>query len=266
MTIVSDSKSPKGFSDLRVLIAGGTSGVGLASAVSFARQGVEGIVLLGRDVDRGKKAVAAVKEARPDQAVSFVSTDACDIERLTRDAEEARSRLGSVDVLVNSTASDYVPDLLMRTPIEEISGVFDRLVLPPVYLTRIVLPWMREQGSGSIINFASDAAKVATPGETIAGAGMAAIVMFSRTLAMEVKRDGVRVNVLTPSLIAGTPTAEKVTSGGFSARLFEKAAAMAHLGVAVPEDLAEMVVFLGGPQSARLTGQAISINGGISAA
>ncbi len=256
----------KPFPECGVLIAGGTSGVGLASAIGFAQEGVRGIVLLGRDRTRGESAISQVLTAVPDATVYFIRADASDIADITRAAEDARATLGSIDILVNSTASNYAPDLLMRTPIEEISGIFDRLVLPPIYLTRVVLPWMREQKSGSIINMASDAAKTATPGETIAGAGMAAIVMFSRTLAMEAKRDGIRVNVLTPSLISGTPTADLVMTGGFSAKLFEKAAAMAHLGVAEPEDLAEMVVFLGGPQSRRLTGQAISINGGISAA
>lgn len=258
--------SAKPLPECGVLIAGGTSGVGLASAIAFAREGVRGIVLLGRSSERGHSAVAAVAAAAPGADVTFIATDACDITSISQAAAQAHAHLGSIDILVNSTASNYAPDLLMHTPIEDISGIFDRLVLPPVYLSRVVLPWMRAQKSGSIINMASDAAKTATPGETIVGAGMAAIVMFSRTLAIEAKRDGIRVNVLTPSLIAGTPTADLVTRGGFSAKLFEKAAAMAHLGVAVPEDLANMIVFLGGPQSARLTGQAISINGGISAA
>jgi NAD(P)-dependent dehydrogenase (short-subunit alcohol dehydrogenase family) len=133
-------------------------------------------------------------------------------------------------------------------------------------LTREVLPVMREQGGGSIVTIASDAAKVATPGESVLGAAMAAIVMFSRVTAIEAKRDGIRVNVVTPSLIAGTPTAENVLRDGFSKRLFEKAAELAHLGVAEPDDLASLIVFLGGPGAARLTGQAISVNGGISAA
>jgi NAD(P)-dependent dehydrogenase (short-subunit alcohol dehydrogenase family) len=89
--------------------------------------------------------------------------------------------------------------------------------------------------------------------------------MFSKVAAMEAKRDGIRVNAVTPSLIAGTPTAENVLSDGFSKALFEKASSLAHLGVAEPEDLASLIVFLGGPASARLTGQAISVNGGISA-
>jgi 2-hydroxycyclohexanecarboxyl-CoA dehydrogenase len=95
---------------------------------------------------------------------------------------------------------------------------------------------------------------------------MAAIVMFSRVAAIEAKRNGVRVNAVTPSLIAGTETAERVLADGFSKGLFEKASQLAHLGVAEAEDLAALVVFLGGPGASRLTGQAISVNGGISAA
>jgi NAD(P)-dependent dehydrogenase (short-subunit alcohol dehydrogenase family) len=138
--------------------------------------------------------------------------------------------------------------------------------LPPMLLTRAVLPYMQQQGGGSIINVASDAAKVATPGESVLGAAMAAIVMFSKVAAIEAKRNGVRVNAVTPSLIAGTRTADNVLKDGFSKGLFEKAATLAHLGVAEPEDLASLIVFLGGPGAARLTGQAISVNGGISVA
>src|SRR3546814_6474792 len=77
--------------------------------------------------------------------VTGVQTCALPISDITRAAEAARAKLGSIDILLNSTASNYAPDLLMRTPIEDISGIFDRLVLPPIYLTRVVLPWMREQ-------------------------------------------------------------------------------------------------------------------------
>jgi NAD(P)-dependent dehydrogenase (short-subunit alcohol dehydrogenase family) len=69
---------------------------------------------------------------------------------------------------------------------------------------------------------------------------------------------------ISSSLIANTPTAEMVLRDGFSRKLFEKAATQAHLEVAEPEDLASMVVFLGGPGAAKLTGQVISVNGGIS--
>jgi NAD(P)-dependent dehydrogenase (short-subunit alcohol dehydrogenase family) len=131
-------------------------------------------------------------------------------------------------------------------------------------MMQAVLPVMRVQKGGSIITVASDAAKVATPGETLIGAAMAAIVMFSRTAALEAKRDGIRINLLTPSLIADTPGASLIAADPFAGKMFEKAATLAHLGVADATDLAEVALFLAGPQSRRITGQAISVNGGIS--
>jgi 2-hydroxycyclohexanecarboxyl-CoA dehydrogenase len=249
-----------------VVIAGGTSGVGLACAHAFAAAGAGGIVLLARDQARGKRARRDVLERCPDVTVDFIAADAMSPAGTVAAIGAARERLGRIDVLVSSVTSRYRPELLARTPIEQIPDIFTQQALPPMHLSRAVLPVMAAQRGGSIINIASDAAKTATPGETVLGASMAAIVMFSRTLAMEAKRDGVRVNVITPSLVAGTPTADLVLEDGFSRRLFEKAAAQAHLGVAEPDDLAGLVVFLASPAAARLTGQAISVNGGISAA
>jgi NAD(P)-dependent dehydrogenase (short-subunit alcohol dehydrogenase family) len=74
----------------------------------------------------------------------------------------------------------------------------------------------------------------------------------------------VRINLLTPSLIAGTPGAAMIEGDPFSARMFAKAAGLAHLGVAEAADLASMAVYLAGPAARRITGQVISINGGIS--
>ena len=249
-----------------VLIAGGTSGIGLASALAFTDAGVRRIALLGRDHARGDAARATVVSHCPDAQVDFLAGDAGDIDSVTRNVAEAHDRLGGLDIVVSSTASSYRPELLHRMPPEDVMGVLVAQAGPPLLLTRIALPYLREQGGGSIINIASDAAKVATPGESALGAAMAAIVMYSRTAALEAKRDGVRVNVLTPSLVLGTATAEHVLRDGFSQKLFEKAATQAHLGVAEAEDLASLVVYLGGPGAAKLTGQAISVNGGISAA
>lgn len=249
-----------------VVIAGGTSGVGLASAQRFVDAGVRRVVLLGRNPERGEAAREQVRRRCADAEVHFVAVDAEDAAQAESAIGQANSLVGGIDVLVNSTAANYRPELLHRIPVADFQAILTRQALPPMHLTGAVLPIMRAQGGGSIVNIASDAAKVATPGESVLGGAMAAIVMFSRVAAIEGKRDGIRVNVLTPSLIAGTPTAERVLEDGFSKKLFEKAAATAHLGVAEPDDLAHLVVFLGGPGAARLTGQAISVNGGISAA
>jgi 2-hydroxycyclohexanecarboxyl-CoA dehydrogenase len=228
--------------DSGVAITGGTSGVGLASARQLAQAGVRRFVLMGRDEQRGRAACAAVRDVAADAQVEFVAVDANDPADATRAIERALALIGAIDVLVNSSSSAAVPELLHDTPIEQIGPLLTGQALAPMHMTRAV------------------------PGEAVLGAGMAAIVMFSRAAAMEAKRDGVRINALTPSLITGTPTGDRVLEGGFSAKLFAKAMSMAHLGVTEADDLAALVVFLASPAAARLTGQAISVNGGISAA
>jgi NAD(P)-dependent dehydrogenase (short-subunit alcohol dehydrogenase family) len=253
------------FTDCGVAILGGTAGVGLETAAQFADRGAR-VVVLGRDQQRGLGACDYVRERVPGASIEFVAVDATDPSAAVGAERAARSKLRAIDVLVNTSGPSHLPRLLHKTPIEDVRTIIDRLVLPPLHMTHAALPAMRERGTGSIINVASDAAKVATPGETIIGAAMAAIVMFTRAAALEAKREGVRINVLTPSLIANTPGSAWIATDAFSSRMFEKAASMANLGVAEPEDLAAMILFLASPAARRITGQAISINGGISAA
>jgi NAD(P)-dependent dehydrogenase (short-subunit alcohol dehydrogenase family) len=254
------------YSDATALIAGGTSGIGLASALALAEAGVRRFALTARDRDRGEAARVKVTQSHPGTEVMFIPADATDTKEVAMAVDRTVERFGSLDIAVCSTAASYRPELLHHMPAEDVVGTVAAMAQPPLLLTHAAMAVMRDQGGGGIINIASDAGKVATPGESALGAAMAAIIMFSRVAAMEGKRDGVRVNVLTPSLVLGTATAENVLRDGFSKKLFEKAAAQAHLGVAVPEDLASLVVFLAGPAAAKLTGQAISVNGGISAA
>lgn len=255
------------FADSAALIVGGTSGVGLASAIQLAQSGVPRIGLVGRNTDRGEQARAAVLAAVPGVQVDFIRGDANDLAQAREVTSQAQARLGGVDILLNCTIdmSRYRPEPLVKLAPEDIGPTLMAVTMAPMQMCRLVLPLMQAKRGGVIINVASDAAKVPTPGETILGAAMAAICVFSRTLAMEAKRFGVRVNCLTPSLIGGTPTAEHVQQGGFSAKLFEQVKSMASLGVCVPEDLAAMIVFLASPAAAKVTGQVISVNGGISA-
>jgi len=90
--------------------------------------------------------------------------------------------------------------------------------------------------------------------------------MFTRTLAIEVSRFGIRANCITPSIVRDTISHERAMSGELSRKVFEKAESRARLGVPTPADIAPLVVFLVSPLASKITGQAISVNGGISAA
>lgn len=253
-------------SECGVLITGGTSGVGLATAQQFAAAGVTRIGLIGRNAERGAAARKAVLERSPEAKIVFISADANQVEQAARAVREAQEKIGNIDVLVNSTVGMAGPKLFHEMAVEDIGPTVFQQMMAPLVMSRLVLPGMRERQGGVILNIASDAAKVATPGESVIGAAMAAIVMFSRTLAIEAKRSGIRVNTITPSLIEGTLTYDRIFEDAFSAKLFAGAASLAHLGVVQPDDLAALIVFLASPQAARITGQTISVNGGISAA
>lgn len=260
-----DAITVRPYDEARLAVTGGTSGTGLATAKAFAAAGVRRIALIGRNAERGEKARADVLAAFPGIQVDYVSADANDAAQAERAVAEIADRLGGVDYLVNGTVAAVVPRLFHLTPIGDLASIVTEQMMGPLHMARAVMPLMREQRGGAIVNIASDAGKATTPGESVIGAAMAGIIMFTRTLAMEAKRSGIRVNVITPSLIEGTMAYHRTMSDEFSSKLFSKALKMAQLGLTQPEDLAGLIVFLCGPQGARITGQAISVNGGISA-
>jgi NAD(P)-dependent dehydrogenase (short-subunit alcohol dehydrogenase family) len=227
----------------------------------FAARGAKRIAIVGRNIEKGNSA-----RARVGAECVFLPGDANTPNGARDIISRAEERLGPVDALVTSTAGAALPALLKDIAIEDVPSTLIDQALGPLLMARAVLESMRARKSGSIVSIASDAGKVATPGETVIGAAMAAIIAFSRAMAMECKRDGIRVNVATPSLIEGTPIYDRLMQDPFSTALFTKAAKLAHLGVAQPSDLAELVVFLSSNAASKITGQAISANGGISAA
>jgi NAD(P)-dependent dehydrogenase (short-subunit alcohol dehydrogenase family) len=221
-------------------------------------------VIVGRNAERGQLAAKSIAELGA--AAHFITGDATDPASAATVAAEADQILSGIDILMCSTAADVRPELFIDVPITDVSRVVTQLALPSMHMAHAVLPGMRERRGGVVVNMASDAAKTATPGEALIGAAKAAITMFTRTIAIEEKRYGIRANVVTPSLVHGTASTERITSDGFSGKLFARAAQQASLGVPVADDVAALVVFLCGRGAARLTGQAISVNGGISAA
>ena len=215
---------------------------------------------MGRNADRGAAAAA-------DTGATFLQADVSDIGTIETVFAQADRSLGGIDTLICTIGGTRLPDLLFNWSLEEIRATLLSDVAPFLYCGRAVMPLMQARGGGAVINVASDAGKVATPGETVIGAGMAAIIQFTRGLAIEGKRNGIRANTLTPSLVEGTPLTDRLMEEGqFSAKLFAKARPLAQLGATMPEDLAEMAAYLASPAGALVTGQAISINGGISAA
>lgn len=251
--------------DLMAVVTGGTAGIGRACAEALLAAGARGVLINGRDLRRAENARAEIQARFPRARVVVATGDVASAQAAETVMAEAMKQLGRIDLLVNSTGGNDLPKLLYRTEVNEIPGILERCLLPQVLCCAAALPYMRDAGKGAIINIASDAGKLPTPGESVIGAAMAGLIMFTRALAVEGKRDGIRANVLTPSMTSGTDHFDKVMADPFSSKLFAKAGKLAALGVVNKEELAGLAVFLASPAAAKITGQAISMTGGISA-
>ncbi len=258
---------PRELAETRALLPGGTSGIGLEAARQLLAAGAPAVRIAGRNPARGARAAAALQADAPRASVGYLQADCGDPAAAATMAARAAEEMGGIDLLVTSAGGNHLPELLFRTPVEDVAGIIREDLLPGLLACRAALPHLIAAGGGAVIAVASDAAKVATPGETVIGAAMAAMVQFIRGVAIEGKRNGIRSNCVTPSLVEGTPLTERLMADGtFSSRLFAKARPLAGLGPTTPEDIAGLIVFLASPAASRITGQAISVNGGISAA
>ncbi len=246
---------------VKALVVGGTSGIGLASARQLLADGADAVVIAGRTEARGAAALAALDHP----AARFVIGDAGVAEEAEAIVAEADRMMGGIDVLLSCAGGDPMPRLLKDIPTAELMGDVTNSLAPVITPCRAVYPVMAAKGGGTIICVASDAGKLATPGEVAIGAAMAGIAMFCRGMAIEAKRQGIRVNCLTPSIVRDTPLYDALMADPFAKKLFSKAESMAGLGVAEADDLAALVAFLAGPGASKITGQTISVTGGISA-
>lgn len=240
-----------------MLIAGGSGSVGAAVAREAQRHGWA-VVVHGRDAGKLFALVADLREIGPAEPVVLNADAEGAAPALVAQAAAAFGRLDAVVDCLSSGApgitglfADTDPE--SYTPNFHLSaGWFQRLA-------HAAYPHLKARG-GTLVAFISDAGKFAAPRQTIIGAARAATIGFVRNLAVEAARDGIRAHVISPSFIAGSASAEKMGSERMA-----KAEKRAGLGLPSAEDIAPIAVFLCGVGAAKITGQVISINGGLNA-
>ncbi len=251
------------------LVTGSTAGIGGQIAEQLAEAGAETVIINGRTVDSGEARRAELEAQIPGTRFLFAAGDSSKPEDMASIFDVIEKEAGGLDIYVHTGMSGHSgggPRPFVETDREYWTRSINGILLSLIEGCSRAVPMMLARGGGAIVSIASDAAKVATPGEAVLGGALAGNVMFCRTLGLELGRQQIRVNAVTPSITKGTRTYDRVMAGGFSRALFQKAERKARLGVASASDVAHAAVFLASPLASHITGQALSVNGGISAA
>ena len=247
------------FEDRVVVVTGGGGGIGSSLCRHFAAEGAAVAVL-----DRDESAASDVA-ADLDRAIAV----GCDItERPSVDAavERVRDELGAIDVLVNNAGWDLFVPFLDTAP-EDWARLIDINLVGALNMHHAVLPGMVERGAGRVVNVSSDAARVGSSGEAVYAACKAGIVAFSKTMAREHSRHGITFNVVCPG---PTDTALLATVTDAAANpeklreAFRRSIPMGRLGQ--PDDLAGAVLFFASDEAGFVTGQVLSVSGGLTMA
>lgn len=246
-----------------VAITGGGGGIGSAAARHFAQLGAK-VAVLDRDLAAAEQTAAGIAEAGG-SARAF----ACDItERAQVDQAvgAVTAALGPISVLVNNAGWDLFRPFLDTTP-DDWQRLIAINLVGALHMHHAVLPGMVERKHGRIVNVASDAARVGSSGEAVYAACKGGLVALSKTLAREHARHGITVNVVCPGPTDTNLFAEFKKGAGNPEKLvesFRRAIPLGRLGL--PEDLAGAIAFFASDEAGFVTGQVLSVSGGLTMA
>jgi len=238
-----------------MLIAGGSGSIGSA----IARQALEdgwSVALHGRTEDKIQALVADLGELG--EIDGFIA-DVWEDDAAEALVAEVIEQFGQLDAVIDCTATgpQGISGLFPETD-PEVFGDF--LSVSVGWLQRLAhaaYGFLAEDG-GTLISFVSDAGIYSAPRQTMIGAARAGSIGFIRNLAREAARDGIRAHCISPSFVAGSESARRLGSERMA-----KAASRAGLGLPTAEDIAPLALFLCSDGAARITGQVISVNGGL---
>lgn len=246
------------------LVTGSTGGIGIHIAKALARRGAR-IALNGRNVDAGAQALQSLADTGAE--LIFEPGDAANYDQITRVVAGVEQRLGPIDILVSSGGyTKPGPTLFHEFKPEDFLKAFEYRFLPRVFPVHAVLPSFRERKSGSVVLVSSDAGRHPTPGESLIGAVAASTILMTKAMAREFSRWNIRVNCIAITLTSETPRYDEVFSKpSFENKLFTKALARFPSGRApTASEVAEVAAFLASDLAGQVTGQTVSVNGGLS--
>ncbi|HTW28892.1 MAG TPA: SDR family oxidoreductase [Acetobacteraceae bacterium] len=246
------------FAGRAVLITGGGQGIGRTTALRFAREGAA-VAVLDRSADAAAAVVAAIRDAGGRGAA--VVADLADAAACAPAVAAAEAALGPLDVLVNNAARAERPDVA-STDLAAWEGEFAVTVRAAFLMTKAVLVGMAARGGGVIVSVASVNGHVAL-GNPAYSAAKAALLNFTRSVAVEYGPHGVRAVTVSPGTVrTESPSWRDRLSR--NPRVFEDLARWYPLGrVGEPEDIAAAIAFLASDDAAFITGTDLAVDGGL---
>jgi 2-hydroxycyclohexanecarboxyl-CoA dehydrogenase len=240
-----------GLSDKIAIVTGGGQGIGKAIAEKLAAEGATVAVtdLVGQNASQTADGLPG--------AVAM-GVDVTDRQGVQAMADQVVQLFGRIDVLVNNAGWDKASPFVDSEP-----GDWDRAIAVNLYgvlhTCKAVLPIMAAQGSGAVVNLGSDAGRVGSSGEAVYSAAKGGVIAFTKSLAREMARHQVRVNCVCPG---PTDTALFASFAGPKLReALTKAIPFRRLGE--PADVANVVAFLASDEASFVTGQTVSVSGGL---
>jgi len=244
-------------------VTGGGGGIGRAISVALAR---EGRAVAVADLRADAAATVAQELETEGAAALAVTIDVTDAESVAAGIDRVGSELGRVDILVNNAGWDeLVPFLETDEPFWD--RVIEINLKGCLRMTRAVLGGMADRGWGRVVNIGSDAGRVGSSLESVYSGAKGGVIAFTKTIAREVASAGVTANTVCPgptrtSMLEGMAAADE--AGERLIASLERAVPMRRLGE--PDDVAAAVAFFASERAAYITGQTLSVSGGLTMA
>jgi 2-hydroxycyclohexanecarboxyl-CoA dehydrogenase len=240
--------------DKTVIVTGAASGIGKATAFTLGRAGAR--VIIG-DIEEAKGAAAAAEGVKGGFHFDYLKLDLTKPASIESFAASALRLAPRIDVLVNAAGWDRIQPF-MENPPELWDTVIAINLMGPIRLTRAILPSMVERSAGKIVNISSDAGRVGSMGETVYAAAKGGVIAFTKSLAREMARYRINVNCVCPGptdtpLFRQQP--EKMQDALTRAIPFKR--------IGKPEEVADAILFFASARSDYLTGQVLSVSGGL---
>jgi NAD(P)-dependent dehydrogenase (short-subunit alcohol dehydrogenase family) len=239
-----------------VLITGALTGIGRATAFAFAKEGAR-VVVSGRREQEGKKLEKELRELGAE--VEFVKTDVRHDDDVRALIDKTVARFGRLDIAVNNAGTEGLRGLVTEQTAESYAATFDTNVLGVLLSMKHELRVMLPQGSGSIVNISSTYGHVGAAGASVYVASKHAVEGLTKSAALEVAGTGVRVNVIA----VGTTDTGMLTR--FTNTDENKAALVTTVPLkrlATPEEIAQVIAFVGSAKASYMTGSSIPVDGG----